>query len=170
MPSGSTRSVAIYSANNQSSPVLESAGNALHQQVCVVVSPLLEALLAKCRAAVACKSAQATSKLVRRLGEALCCPLNLVQDFYPFSAAPMCCTGFPVRQAVLRAAARKSRDIMRSNYSMQGAGYALNDVDTSRVRLRTRRFARRCAFSEFDQKKLESLRNQARPVRFSIGA
>ena len=169
MPSGSTRSVAIYSANNQSSPFSESAGKALHQQVCVV-SPLLKALLAKCRAAVACKSAQATSKLVQRLGEALCCPLNLVQDFYPLSAAPMCCTGFPVRQAVLRAAARKSRDIMRSNYSMQGAGYALNDVDTSRVRLRTRRSARRCAFSEFDQQSLESLRNQARPVRFIIGA
>ena len=53
---------------------------------------------------------------------------------------------------------------------MHGAGDALYDVDTSRVRLRTRRSARRCAFSEFDQQSLESLRNQARPVRFIIGA
>ena len=132
--------VAKYTADKQLSPVLKSAGNACHQQAWCPVSLLcflLKGLLAKCTVAVACNSAQATFSF--RLDEAIRCLLYFVQDSYPFSDAPMCCTGFPFRQAALRAVVRKSRDVMRSKRSTQVAGDSLYCFENSRICLCTRR-------------------------------
>jgi len=127
----------LYQSNTfrstQSSPVLRSAGVHAQQQEQYSVghaSSLPKALQPNCTAAVACISA---------CSSVLSCYLftapdggKLFADSYPSSAAPRCCTGFPV---MLRAFVRYKRDRMTPGRLMQLMHTAFKKLSHEDVRL-----------------------------------
>ncbi|DBA86383.1 TPA: hypothetical protein ACH3X2_005611 [Trebouxia sp. C0005] len=98
-------------ADNQSPPVLRSAGKALKSRYTDLRSEGSAAHVHSCSSAQA-SHVKSHLSMVWRSCKTIRGSLHFGQGYHPVRAAPTCGTGFPLRQAVLQAVARNSHDIM----------------------------------------------------------